>query len=574
MNKNEHLNMKKQSIKGLAFVAIAGSLVSSCDLLKDLDYKVTPCPLEMHNDSVRVRVDVTLPEKGIKKKASAEITPMIGNTPLKTITIQGQKAPGNGTVILYKPGGKVTYTDVVAYKPEFETTELKVTGKVFKGGKEKEGKFEDKVICKGTIITPYLVQKDFRVVYAKDEFKRVTPQGTATQFNYEQAKSEVRKTEFKDKDMMDLQAWLATAQTNPKIKITSVDIVGFASPEGETAKNSSLSTDRANTGKEGFISVVKAAKNTSAETVSFNLSGSGEDFAGFEVELGKSTKVKQEDKDLILRVLKMYPDPAQRETEMRNLGKSYTELEKSIFPLLRRAEVKINYDLTGYSDEELKMISVSDPQKLSLEELLFTATLTEDLNEKARLYMEAEKKDAMDFRASNNLGAVFYQQGKYAEAKAKFEKANGMKDNAISKNNLGACEGVAGNRAKAAQLFGQASGAGSEVSYNKGILAIQNGKYAEASSAFGSENTFNKALAQMLNGSADAAIKTIDASTDKDSGMGYYLKAVASARQNNLADVASNLKSAIGKDGMYKAKAAKDLEFEKFMADASSSFLK
>ncbi|MFN5786909.1 MAG: hypothetical protein ACK457_13170 [Flavobacteriia bacterium] len=81
--------MKKQSIKGLAFIAVAGTLVTSCDLLKDLDYKVTPNPLEMHGDSVRVKVDVTFPEKGIKKKASAEITPMLGNTALKTLTVQG-----------------------------------------------------------------------------------------------------------------------------------------------------------------------------------------------------------------------------------------------------------------------------------------------------------------------------------------------------------------------------------------------------------------------------------------------------------------------------------------------------
>ena len=57
--------MKRQSIKGLAFIAVAGSLLTSCDLLKDLDYKVTPSPLEMHGDSVKVRVDVTFPEKGM-----------------------------------------------------------------------------------------------------------------------------------------------------------------------------------------------------------------------------------------------------------------------------------------------------------------------------------------------------------------------------------------------------------------------------------------------------------------------------------------------------------------------------
>lgn len=566
--------MKKQSIKGLAFIAAAGSLVASCDLLKDLEYKVTPCPLEMHADSVRVKVEVKFPEKGIKKKASAEITPMLADTPLKTVTVQGEKATGNGTVIQYKPGGTMVYTDVVPYKPEYEYTELKVTGKVYKGGKEKKDQFPTQEICKGTIITPYWVNKDFKVIFAKDEFKRVTEQSTASQINYEQGQSKVRPAEMKDKDINDLTAWLAAAQTNPKIAIKSIQITGFASPEGEEDKNNTLSTDRANTAKTATMEIGKKAKNDKAQTEVYSLSGKGEDFAGFEAELKKATKIKQEDKDLILRVLSMYSDPKQRETEMRNLGKSFTLLDSEVFPQQRRAEIKVVYDLTGYSDEELKTISKAEPQKLTLEELLFTATLTEDLNEKVRLYKEAETKDPSDWRASNNLGAALYKQGKFNEAKAQFEKANGKKDNPISKNNLGAVAGVNGDRAKAAQLFGQANGAGSEVSYNKGIIAIQNGKYADAVSNFGSDNSFNKALAQLLNGSADAAVKTIDGSADKESAQGYYLKAVAAARQDKLDAVVSNLKSAIAKDASLKAKAAKDREFLKYEDNGAMSFLK
>jgi Flp pilus assembly protein TadD len=556
--------MRKQSIKGLAFIAVAGSLVASCDLLKDLEYKVTPSPLEMHADSVRVKVEVKFPEKGIKKKASAEITPMLGSTALKTVTVQGEKATGNGTVIQYKPGGTMVYTDVVPYKPEYENTELKVTGKVYKGGKEKKDKFKEQEIAKGTIITPYLVNKNFEVIYAKDEFKRVTEQGYAAQINYDKAKSIVKPAELKDKDIVDLGAWLAAAQSNPKIALKSINITGYASPEGEVAKNESLSMDRATAAKTATMDVAKKNKNDKAQGEVYNLAGSGEDFAGFEVELGKNTTMKQEDKELILRVLKMYADPNQRETEMRNLGKSFVELDKNIFPKLRRAEIKVVYDLTGYSDEELKTVSKAEPQKLTLEELLFTASLTEDLNEKLRLYKEAEIKAPSDWRAANNVGAVLYKQGKVNEAKAQFEKANGMKDNPISKNNLGAVAGVNGDRKKASELFKQANGAGKEVNYNKGIIAIQDGKYADAVSSFGGDASFNKALAQLLNGDEAAAVKTIDASADKDSGQGYYLKAIAAAHEDKLDGVVSNLKNAIGKDGAWKAKAAKDREFLKY----------
>jgi tetratricopeptide (TPR) repeat protein len=571
--------MKKQSIKGLAFIAVTSSLVASCDLLKDLDYKVTPDPLEMHNDSVRVKIEVNFPEKGIKKKASAELTPVLGNTALKTATIQGEKAPGNGTVIQYKPGGKYVYTDVVAYKPEFEYTDLKITGKVYKGGKEKEGKFEDQVIGKGTIITPYLVNKDFRVIYAKDEFKRVNEQTYMAQINYEKAKSVVRPAELKDKDIVDLGKWLAAAQTNPKIALKNVNITGYASPEGEVGKNNELSDERAAAAKKVSMDISKKNKNDKGQTEIYNLSGRGEDFDGFKAELQKSTTIKQEDKDLILRVLQMYSDPVQRETEMRNLGKSFTDLDKNVFPKLRRAEIAVVYDLTGYSDEEMVTISKSEPQKLNYEELLFTGGFTSDLNEKMRLYKEAEIRNPSDYRAANNLGAVYYQQGKMNEAKAQFEKANAIKDNPISKNNLAAIAGAMGDRAKAAQLLGQADGGGADmkiVNYNKGIIAIQNGKYAEAAAHFNfsSEPTFNKALAQLLDKNPDGAIKTIDASPDKESGQGYYLKAVANARQDKMDGTINNLKSAIAKEGKWKEKAAKDREFFKYEGNDAMSFVK
>ena len=560
--------MKNQSIKGLAFIAIAGSLLTSCDLLKDLDYKVTPNPLEMHGDSVRVKVDVTFPEKGIKKKASAEITPMLGSTALKTVTVLGEKATGNGTVIQYKPGGKMVYEDVVAYKPEFENTDLKITGKVYKGGKEKEGKFTDMKIADATIITPFMVNKDFKVILCKDEFKRVTEETFVAQLNFDKGKSIFKPVELKDKDILDYSSWLTASQANPKISIKTINVTGYASPEGEEDKNNSLSTERAEAAKMTTMDLAKKSKNEKAQTEVYNLSGRGEDYEGFKKELKTST-MNEDEKNLVIRVLEMNSDPKIRETEMRNMGKTFTYLDKSIFPKLRRSEITTVYDLTGYSDEELKAVSVATPDSLNLEELLFTATLTNDLNEKLRLFNVAMKNYPNDYRTHNNVGAVLYMQNKMTEAKSHFEKANSLKDNAISKNNLGAIAGVSGDRAKAKQLLGQAKGAGSEVNYNTGILHVQNGKYADAVSSFGSDNSFNKALAQMLNGDAAAAVKTVDASADKESAQGFYLKAVAAARQDNVDSVVSNLKSAFGKDGSMKTKALNDREFLKYAENAS-----
>lgn len=560
--------MKKQSIKALALIAISSAFVTSCDLLKDLNYKVTPSPLEMHADSVRVKVEVMFPEKGIKKKASAEITPMLGTTALKTVTVQGEKVSGNGTVIQYKPGGKMVYTDVVAYKPEFENAELMITGKVFKGGKEKKDKFTDTKIADGTIITPYLVAKNFKVIYEKDAFVRTNEKSYVAQINFEKGKSVVKPAELKDKDMVDFVNWMKSVETNPKIAIKAINITGFASPEGEVGKNDNLSMDRATAAKTASISQAKKVGSTAGQLEIYNLVGKGEDFDGFKKEL-QASSINEDEKNLVIRVLEMHKDPTMRETEMRNMGKTFTELDKDIFPKLRRSEISTVYDLTGYSDEELKAVSISNPDTLTIEELLFAATLTNDLNEKARLYTIATKNYANDHRGFNNLGVVNFYQNKVADALANFEKANNLKDNAIAKNNLAAIAGLNGDRAKAAKLLAQAKGAGSEVNYNNGIINIQAGKYADAVTNFGTEASFNKALAQLLNNSSAEAMKTVDLSLDKESARGFYLKAIVAARMDKSEAVMSNLKNAISKDASFKTKAGKDREFLKFATDAT-----
>lgn len=561
--------MRKKSIKVLSLIALAGTLATGCQLLKDVQYDVTPDPLEMHADSVSVKVEITLPEKGINKKASAEITPMLGDTPLKSIIIQGEKATGNGEVIQYKAGGKVTYEDKVPYTPDMEASQLDVTGKIYKGTKEK-GEIERTKIADATIITPYLVNKDFKVIYAEDQFRRVTQETFEAQINYDKGKHNVKADELKQEDIAALEAFLAEAQTNPRIAITSIAITGFASPEGGVESNAELSDNRAKSAQEATMKLAKKAKNDTAQTTTiYKLNGSGEDFSGFEKAVRAST-MEQADQDLVIRVIKMEENPDKAEADAHDLALLFKGLDKDVFPALRRAEIVVNYDKTGWSDEELMALSTSNPDTLKLEELLFTATLYTDLNEKLRVYKLAEERFGNDdYRTANNVGAVLYEMNKVADAKAKFEKANGVEDNPISKNNLGAVTGVEGDdREKAMELFNQAGGAGSEVSYNKGIINIQDAKYDAAVGSFG-EACFNKGLAQLLAGSPADGASTIDASADAETAQGYYLKAVAAARQDKLDGVVSNLKMAFGMDASLKAKAMKDREFVKWFEDAS-----
>lgn len=450
----------------------------SCDLVKDFTYNVSPNPLEMHGDSVKMSVVVNIPQKGIKKKVKAEITPKLGNKSLGTWQVQGEKITGNGQTIPFKPGGSATFDLTIPYDASFEATDLKITGKIFKGTKDK-GALPELKIADATIITPLLVKKEFKMILEDDKIVRSENKSFESKINFDRAKSVVKPNELKDKDILDMIDWFKNAQANPKITINSIEIKGYASPDGEESKNDMLSADRSREARTAIISIMKKEKLTAyTDTSKYITSKFGEDFDGFKSQLALTTTIAEADKNLFIRVLEMSKDPKQRETEMINLGKSYQQLEKDVFPAIRRTIITVNYTLAGLTDEELKAASVSNPESLGVEELLFVAGLTNDVNEKARIYEIAAKNYSADYRTHNNFGAVRFLQNKIPDAKISLEKANQVKDNANTKNNLAGIAILEGDRSASRKLINQAKGAkdGNAVSYNTAILDILDGK--------------------------------------------------------------------------------------------------
>ncbi len=565
--------MNSNKILLMSIAAGTTALISSCDLVKDFTYNVNPNPLEMHGDNVKFSVVVNVPEKGISKKVKAEITPKLGSTAIGTWVLQGEKITGNGQTITFKPGGSATFDLEIPYSSDMEAADLKVTGKVFKGTKEKEDIPETK-IADGTVITPLMVRKDFKVIFEKDAIIRETVKSTAAVINFDKSKSDVKATEMKDKDIADLLVWLKTSESNPKIQITSIDIKGFASPDGVEDKNTNLSNERTRAARKAIVDLMKKSNMLNwADTTKYIVEGKGEDFDGFKNQLALTTTINEADKNLFIRILEMTKDPVQREKDMVNLGKSYTELEKDVFPKIRRAVITINYKELGLTDDEIMAAAKNNPASLGIEELLFAGARVTDLNEKAAIYQAATQNHSSDFRGHNNLGAVQFTQNKVADAKSSLEKANSLKDNSTSKNNLAGVAISEGDRVNARKLLNQSKGnsldAGNVVyGYNSAALDILDGNYASAESN-SKENSFNKALAYVLQNKLAEAKTALANITGADVD---YLKAIIASRGGEGSDaVVNNLKNAFAKDGSLKTKAAKDREFVKLFADSNFS---
>lgn len=571
--------MKKQQLNRAFTLLILGGLVA-CNPLKkmsenaeNVQYSVNPNPLELHGDSVAMSVTGKIPPEYFHKKAIVEVTPVLktkGTNPeviqeFETLTLVGEAATGEGQKITAASGGSFKYEDKIAFKEAmtYATLEAKIVG-VYKGAKKEFGYYP---VGDGTIITPKLVMADEKPILGNDKFVKVIPKNIDAQINYLINSSQVRSSEYNDEDYKAFREFLKEGSTKGWA-FKGVKVAAYASPDGEISKNDNLANERAESAKKALDTYFKKNKIDAAKADGFcTLEGKGEDWEGFKTKM-QASDIK--DKELILRVLQMTSDLDKREQEIKNLAATYTEVAQKVLPELRRSAFTVMAEEQSRTDEEISKLVKSSPDSLSVEEILYAATLVEDLNDKLSIYNSAKKVYPNDWRGHNNAGYIMLLQNKANEAKTEFEAAlNAENGNKVASNNLAICHKLSGDVSKAKELYTAASGAGKEVNYNMGIIDIMEGNYSNAVTKMSGMNSFNAALAQLLNGNNEGAIKTIDASDEKDLALSYYLKAVAGARSGNKDLTVNNLKTAFSKDAGLKKKAMKDVEFLKMAEDES-----
>ncbi len=567
--------MKKQNFRVYTLIALAAVTAMACNPLSNMTkkaeqvtYSVNPNPLEMHGDSVEVTLSGTIPPKFFNSKVTVEIVPTMTDAngdvgTFKPLVLVGDASEVEGQKISFEKGGSFSYTDKVAYSDNMENIKLNAVavGKY----KTKEKAFPAREIGSGTIITPMWAMDDDMAILGKDNFTRITPMESSATINYLVNSSNVRGSELSDDDMKSLSAWTKEMSSNPMFAFKGADVVAYASPEGELSLNTNLADNRASSGANSVSSILRRSK-VKTEKDFFNKMGKGEDWDGFKKAM-QASSIK--DKDLILRVLEMYEDKSKREEEIRNMAATFEELQEEILPSLRRSEITLRGELTAYSDEEIKTFATSAPDTLSQEELLYSATLFDGMDEKLNVYMTYAKLFPKDWRGPNNVGYIYVMQNKMEEAKAEFDKANSLSpNNPVVNNNLGVYERFKGNNDKAMEYYNSASGAGEAVGNNKGYLYLKSGDYVSATSNYGGVKTFNAALAQTLNKDYQEALKTIDASPAANTAEGAYLKAIIGARMKDQSLMITNLKAATAADASLKEKAKNDAEFMDYRENA------
>ena len=547
----------------LAFIGILGtSCSSSLKPLTPSHFNVTPSPLETVGTEVPATVNGVFPEKWFNSHATVVVTPVLKYAGKEAYgipyTYQGDKVAGNGIIINKNRGGNVAMNFKFNYEPEMRESELflrfnaKIKGKSVK---LPEIKVADGVVATSALASALTTDPSD----AQDAFQRIIQQKQDANILFLIQQADLRSSELNKSELAAWKRRVKEAYTDPRQNV-NIEVSAYASPDGGLTLNERLAAERE---KKTSVYLDSEMKKQDVNT-DINAHYTAQDWEGFR-QLVESSNLQ--DKDIVLRVLSMYPDPETREKEIKNISFVFQELAETILPQLRRSRLTANIEIIGKSDDEIMSFWKSNPKGLNIEELMYAATLTDSKNEKEKIYQFITANFPQDYRAWNNIGTSFYREGDLNKAKQAYTRALQVKSLAPEANvNLALLALNDNETGKAEELLGTASGA-LNLEQAMGLLYLKNGQYAQAVEAYGDVKTNNAALAQLLTNNYNRASETLKAIENPDETTAY-LSAVIAARTNNFADVTANLRTAIQRNSAMRMQAATDLEFAKYRSNS------
>ena len=531
----------------VAAASCSKSRAEQMKLAENVKVSCTPEVLALVGDKIPAEITVTYPAKYFHPKATLEVTPVLvyegGEQAAQTFTYQGEKVQDNYTVVAYD-GGTVKESVSFKYVKGVEKSYLELRSVAYYKGKPIE--IPAIKVADGCNVNQMLATTGGEYEFKKDAYQDVIKESAEGQILYDYNSANVKNSQLRSNSVKELQAALEEIESDPRYTVTATKIVAYASPEGGQEYNAKLSDKRAASAKKAWKKVTGGMEADNLEVKSM-----GQDWEGFQEAVQKSNI---SDKDLILRVLSMYSDPAVRESEIRNMSQVYTEINKNVFPELRRARFIADVDYKNFSEAELEELSRKAIDVLDEEALLRVAAKSDDAARKAELYKIAVKKFGSD-RANFNLAVLSLNEGKVDDA-AKYLDA--VKDqDADVVNAKGVCELRKGNYDAAAKLFKQ-SGT-TEAKANLGTVDLLKGNYSQAAAELDGTGSHNTAVAYILAGQLDKASAAITCNCPRSN----YLRAIIAARKGNASDVAKYLEVA-KKNPAFKARAEKDVEFANY----------
>ena len=559
--------------KFFLMAATSAIVLSSCSKLGKLtseNFTVTPTPLEVVGGEVPATINGTFPVKYMKKKAVVTVTPVLkyegGEAVGQSATFQGEKVEGNGTTIQYKVGGVYTMKSNFTYEEPMLKSDLYARFDAKVGNKTVS--IPEVKIGYGVLATSQLLSRcSMNGATAPDAFQRIIAQKQEANIKFLINQANLRASELNTVSIRDLGKILREINDNEETRaLQNIEVSAYASPDGKYSINEQLAEKRQDVSANYLKGELKKIDMKADVDTKFT----AEDWDGFQELISKSNL---QDKDVILRVLSMYKDPEEREEQIRNMSEVFTDIKESILPELRRARLIVNYEIIGRSDDQILAQYNDDPSKLSVEELIYGANkLVKDDDTRRQWNETIARQYPSDYRALNNMAQMAIANGQTELAQTYLKQAASINRNAAEVNtNMALLSLKEGNAAAAESYLAKGSGADTfkEV---MGNLNIAKGNYTQAASDLAGVMSNSAALAQILSKDYVSAKNTLAGIKNPDATTSY-LQAILAARTGDASTLTNALANAIRQDASLAARAANDLEFDKY-ATAVKSLLK
>ncbi|GGK70883.1 tetratricopeptide repeat protein [Rufibacter glacialis] len=487
--------------------------------------------------------------------------------------------------------GKPTMMSAFAfpYSPSKSTGQLLAQG-VVTDPKGRKKYTKAKVLAQGIITTPHLIQTVHAPAYAPETFQKENPGPLKFPIFFDQGLATLRQGYGTNLQL--LEEFIKSNQKTRKI-----DILAMHSPDQEETTTRNLAARRG-VAVERFIKqkIETEAYNNTVSAIDFKVRTLQKNWDAF---LGRvqNSAMPEEQIQQILGIVNGPGSFTEKEEKLQALP-SYDYLEMYVYPVLRFAEVTVDYQANPRRDYEVYLLAKkivenrANADVLTAEEMRYAATLTPLLAEKKRIY-ESAVETYMNWQSLNNLGMVFFEQAQ-KEIRPKVKKnllesailnlryAAHRKPEAQQFYNLAVAYHQHGDPLEALQSYDYAIRLGGplpvlqQVFTDKAALELSIGQYDDAVRSLsyagsGYAAQFNMTLLYFLKenyeGAAELGQKLLD-SYPKDP-TAHYLMAVIGARSQKEDLMAQHLRQAVKAKPTLAEKAIDDLEFKQYHKSAA-----
>ena len=175
--------------------------------------------------------------------------------------------------------------------------------------------------------------------------------------------SELLFTSENSAELDRLNRFVSASQEEEGVRLTSLTIVGYCSPEGSTNYNQRLSEYRA----QALYDYIQSRFPNLVATV--NVLGAGGDWSGLRQLVSESAL---NNKSQVIRIIDEVLTDAKRDKAMRQLN-NYNYLLADYYPQLRRTTFTMSYEVGAFSKEELPSVYAKNPLMLKQNELYYLA---------------------------------------------------------------------------------------------------------------------------------------------------------------------------------------------------------